>query len=112
MGIKARKYVRVRDQYDPDQFDQYGVDPDEIPAGAPTNCACCGDLLTPLRRLRTPITGPDGQPLLFCTADDCLLAGRQAKTANWRLANLSKQGDELVILEPGQVLVTSKRGAS
>lgn len=101
MGIKTRKYIRNRDHYDATQFDQNAVDLSEIPADAPTHCDCCRDALTPLRRL-------SGKP--FCTKPDCLLAARQAKTANWRLANLHKQGETLVIVEPGDVITTGKRG--
>lgn len=110
MGIKTRKYVRNRDQYDPSQFDQNAVDPSEIPPGTPKRCACCNDKLTPLRRLQPVIKGPNGEPLLFCTSDNCLLSRRQAKTANWRLANLHKQGDTLIIVDDGDVVVTGKRG--
>ena len=96
MGIKTRKYVRTRDDYDPDNFDQHDVDPSEIPEDAPTECCVCGDTLTPLRRL-------SAKP--FCTKEDCLLAGRLAKTANWRLIDLHKQGPELVLLENGPINV-------
>lgn len=101
MGVKTRKYVRVRDQYDPTLYDQDGVDPDEIPADAPTHCCICGDALTPLRRLASRE---------WCTKSDCLEAGRRVRTANWRMANLHKQGETVVIVEPGDVISTSKRG--
>lgn len=100
MGVKARKYVRVRDQYDAAQFDQDGVDPADIPAGAPTHCRFCGDALTPLRRLSSRA---------WCTKEDCLLAGRLERTANWRLVDLHKQGETVVIVDGG-VINTSKRG--
>lgn len=106
--MKTRKYVRKRDDYDPTAFDQHAVDPDEIPADAPTHCALCRDELTPLRRLRPAIETANG-PVLFCTKEDCLLAARHAKTANWRLVDLHKQGEELVIVGGG-VINTSKRG--
>lgn len=101
MGIKARKHVRVRDLYDPDQYDQDGVDPADIPADAPTHCQFCKDALTPLRR-----TAGRG----WCTKEDCLLAGRLVRTANWRMANMHKQGDTVVIVGDGDVVSTSKRG--
>lgn len=101
MGVKTRKYVRNRDQYDPAQYDQHDVDPSEIPPDAPTHCEHCKVALTPLRRL-------SGKS--FCnTNEDCLLAARHAKTANWRLVDLHKQGEELVIVGGG-VINTSKRG--
>ncbi len=102
MGVKARPHQRIRDHYDPSAFDQFSVEPDEIPDDAPTHCACCRQALTPLRRL----SGKE-----FCTEEPCLLAARQAKTAHWRMANLHKQGDTLVIVEPGTVVSTSRRGS-
>ena len=100
MGIKARKHVRVRDLYDASQFDQ-NVANDEVPTDAPTHCQFCRQELTPLRRL-------SGRS--WCTSEDCLLAGRLVRTANWRMANLHKQGDCVVIVDDGEVISTSKRG--
>lgn len=100
MGIKTRKYVRNRDDYDPTAFDQDAVDPAEIPADAPTHCSVCGDTLTPLRRLAC-------KP--FCTKEDCLLAARMAKTSNWRMVDIPKSQPELVIVGDTPI-VTSKRG--
>lgn len=103
MGVKNRKYVRRRDTYDPTVFDQEAVEPDEIPDDAPTHCSTCGDELTPLRRL-------SGRP--FCTKEACLLAARMAKTETWRLIDLHKQGETVVILGvDGDTVNTSKRGA-
>jgi hypothetical protein len=101
MGIKARKHVRVRDLYDAQRYDQDSVDPDDIPADAPMQCQFCKDTLTPLRRT-------SGRA--WCTKEDCLLAGRLVRTANWRMANLHKQGDCVVIVGDGEVINTSKRG--
>lgn len=101
MGIKARKHVRVRDLYDAQQYDQDDVDPDDIAPDAPTHCQFCGDALTPLRRC-------SGRA--WCTKEDCLLGGRLTRTANWRMANLHKQGEVVVIVDDGDVISTSKRG--
>lgn len=97
MGTKAHKQVRVRDQYEADQFDQDAGDP---APDAPTHCMFCGDALTPLRR-------ESGRA--WCTQETCLLAGRIERTRDWRLVDMHKQGPAVVILD-GSPVSTSKRG--
>lgn len=99
MGIKAHKVTRIRDQYDPSEFDQDAGNPDP---DAPTECVYCGDALTPLRR-------ESGKP--FCTREECLLAGRIDRTRNWRMLDLHKQGPTVVIVNDSSTPInTGKRG--
>lgn len=98
MGIKAHKVTRVRDLYDPAQFDQDAGEPDP---DAPTHCMFCGDALTPLRR-------ESGKP--WCTREDCLLAGRKERTRNWALVDMHKQGVTVVIRTDDTPINTGKRG--
>lgn len=101
MGVKTRKYVRVRDKYDSTRYDQDAVDEAEIPLDAPTHCVICGDALTPLRRC----SGRD-----YCTQESCLEGGKRLRTANWRMVNMHKQGETVVIVDADTVISTSKRG--
>lgn len=98
MGIKAHKVTRIRDQYDPTQYDQ---DAGEPAPDAPTHCAFCGDELTALRR-------ESGRA--WCTREECLLAGRLERTRDWRIVDLHKQGPTVVIVDGKTPVNTGKRG--